>query len=403
MKKKFVWTILIILAIGGGAWWWFGHREEKIRWRAAAVERGPIQVSVTATGTLQAVTTVLVGTQVSGTVSALYVDFNSKVKKGQIVARIDTTVLSASLQDAQSSLSNAAAQQYKAQADLKRAQPLFDKNLVSQSDLDQVVVNAKVAEGNMQAAKAGVQRARTNLRYATIVSPIDGIVLSRAVDIGQTVAASFNTPTLFTIAGDLRKMQILSSIDEADIGQIQNGQHATFTVDAYPDAKFEGTVSQIRLSPIISSNVVTYNVMIDVDNEDLKLMPGMTANLTISIQHRDDVLLVPAAALRFQPPRPKKTGVDSTRKHMNGDWKKNGQAGAARGRVFVLQDGKLKPVKVKAGLSDGTKTEVEGELNAGDSVVTGMESGASGTTAAKPFGLDQSQSRGGVGGGRGMR
>ncbi len=394
---------ILILAIGAGFAGWWMQRKPEIHWRAAAVERGPIQVSVTATGTLQAVTTVLVGTQVSGTVSALYADFNSQVKKGQVVARIDTTLLYASLQDAQSGLASATAQQYKADADLKRMQPLFDKNLVSQSDLDAAVVNAKVAEGNLQASKAGLQRARINLRYATIVSPIDGIVLSRAVDIGQTVAASFNTPTLFTIAGDLRKMQILSSVDEADIGQVKVGQNASFTVDAYPDGKFTGVVSQIRLQPIVSSNVVTYNVMIDVENPDLKLMPGMTANLTLTIDHKEDVLLVPAAALRFQPPRPTKSNSDSTRKH-TGEWKKGGAGGGSRegfGKVFILQNGKPKFVKVKVGLSDGTKTEVEGELDTGDSVVTGMISSETGTTAAKPFGMDQSQSHGG--GGRGMR
>ncbi len=369
---------------------------------------GPIQTSVTATGTLQVKDTVEVGTRVSGTVSALYADFNSHVRKGEVIARIDTTLLYASLLDAQSTLDKALAQDQQAQADLKRNQPLFDKNLISQSDLDTFVANAKVSAAAVASARAGVTSAVINLHYATITSPIDGIVMSRAVDVGQTVAASLSAPTLFIIGGDLHKMQVLASIDEADIGNVKVGQSASFTVDAYPDTQFSGTVSQIRLEPIIDQNVVTYNVMINVDNPDLKLMSGMTATLTIAVVHKDSVLLVPAAALRFQPPRKPKSPSDSTHKHEGGGqggggWKKNGgQAAPDRGRIFLLENGKLKFVKVKVGITDGTKTEIESDsVQAGDSVVTGMESAQGVPTAAKPFGMQAGGAQGGMG--RGIR
>lgn len=396
MTKTKIGIAVLVAILGAGGWWWWSHRTPETHWRTAAVERGPIQISVTSTGTLQAVVTVAVGTQVSGTIAALYADFNSHVKKGQVIARIDTTLLYASLLDARSNLSKAEAQDYQAQADLKRSQPLFDKGLISQSELDIAVANAKTSAANLESARAGVQRARINFRYATIVSPINGIILSRAVDIGQTVAASFNTPTLFSIANDLRRMQVLASVDEADISKIQVGQAASFTVDAYPDSQFSGRVSQIRLQPIINQNVVTYNVMIDVENPDLKLMPGMTANLTIAVINREDVLLVPPTALRFQPPRKPKTGSDSSsNKRMSGEgWQKGD---GRRGRVFLLKNGQPKFVKVKVGISDGSRTEIEGEVQPGDSVITGMDTAQGSQTTAKPFGLQQQRGPGGMG------
>jgi HlyD family secretion protein len=413
-----------------------------VKWRTAPVERGPLQVSVTATGTLQAVVTVQVGTQVSGTVSAIYADFNSQVKKGQVIARIDTTLLRATLADAQSNLEKAAAQARQAEDTRKRTQALFERDLVSQSEIDQATADARVAEANLASAKAQVDRARINLRYATIVSPIDGTVLSRAVDVGQTVAASFNTPTLFTIANDLRQMQVQASVDEADIGKVRVGQRATFTVDAYPDTTFVGEVSQIRLNPVINQNVVSYDVLISVPNPNLRLMPGMTANLSIAVARKEDALQVPAAALRFSPPdAPKKarggwnrsggeaggtaratgagpnpagapnaaTGGDSAgaqagRGHWAGrDSARGGNAGGSRGgngnwagkrsrgmgEVYVLEGGKPKAVEVKTGLSDGSHTEIEGPLAPGTEVITGMESGKPSGPAAQssPFGM----------------
>ncbi|MDQ3002432.1 MAG: efflux RND transporter periplasmic adaptor subunit [Fibrobacterota bacterium] len=377
--------ILVLAAVlaGGGAYWLWGRKPEEVKWRTGQAERGPLQVSVTATGILQAVVTVLVGTQVSGTVSALYVDFNSQVKKGQVIAGIDTTLLRAALMDARSNMEKVEAQERQAADEMKRAQALFAKGLVSQSEADQAMANARVAAANLNSAKAQMERARINLRFATIVSPIDGIVLSRAVDVGQTVAASFNTPTLFTIAGDLREMQVQASVDEADIGKVKTGQRATFSVDAYPDSLFTGEVKQIRLQPVTVQNVVSYDVVISVPNPNLQLMPGMTASLTIAIARKDDVVHVPAAALQFSP-----------KALMGGKGK----------RVFVLENGNPKPIEVKIGMSDGSRTEVTGSLEPGTEVLTGVEASKQSGPAAgsSPFGMPRmGGGRGGAGGGGG--
>jgi HlyD family secretion protein len=470
--KSLIILIVSVILAGLGAYWLWGGKQAEIKWKTAAVEKGPLQISVTATGTLAAVVTVQVGTQVSGTVSALYVDFNSQVKKGQIIARIDTTLLRAALTDANSNLQKVAAQNLQAVSERKRSQALFAGGLISQSELDQAVANADVATANLNSARAQLDRARINLRYATIISPIDGIVLSRAVDVGQTVAASFNTPTVFTIAGDLRQMQVVASVDEADIGKVALGQRATFSVDAYPDSVFIGKVEQIRLQPVTVQNVVSYDVVISVPNPELKLMPGMTASLTIVIARKEDVLQVPAAALRFNPfeamgGKGKKGAKDGkwthggdkggmknadssgkgndsgagggigggggggggdkgggyaggrdsaggmhggsmdsagkTAHHWGGAGGKNGKSrqGDNSGRVFVLENGKPKPIHVQAGLTDGTHTEVTGELEAGAEVITGVEAAkAAAGTQSSPFGMPRVGGGGGGGGGR---
>ncbi|MDB5051167.1 MAG: Macrolide-specific efflux protein MacA, partial [Fibrobacteres bacterium] len=337
------------------------------------------------------------------------------------------------LSDANSNLQKVAAQELQAASELKRTKALFAGGLVSQSDLDQSIANASVAAANLNSARAQVDRARINLRYATIISPIDGIVLSRAVDVGQTVAASFNTPTLFTIAGDLRQMQVQASVDEADIGKVNMGQHATFTVDAYPDSIFRGEVTQIRLQPVTVQNVVSYDVVISVPNPELKLMPGMTASLTIVVARKDDVLQVPASALQFNAwdamgaggkkgmkggKRSKDSSQVAAKAGIAGDSGKTDSAGGkgregnagrhgrgaggkdtASGRVFVLENGKPKPVRVQVGLSDGTHTEITGPLEAGSEVITGVEAPKAGAQAGQsPFGMPRI---GGGGGGRG--
>lgn len=405
--KSLIVPILVLAAAVGGGYYLWGGRKAEVKWRTAQVEKGPLQISVTATGTLQAVVTVMVGTQVSGTVSALYVDYNSKVAKGQVIARIDTTLLQAALADSRSNLEKVGAQELQAASELKRTKALFAGGLVSQSDLDQAVANAGVASANLNSAKAQVDRARINLRYATIVSPIDGIVLSRAVDVGQTVAASFNTPTLFTIAGDLRQMQVQASVDEADIGKVAMGQRATFTVDAYPDSVFAGEVRQIRLQPVTVQNVVSYDVVIGVPNPDLKLMPGMTASLTIAVVRKEDVLQVPASALQFNAweamggkgAKGAKGAKDAKDAKSAGGLK--GGKGVPEGRVFVLETGKPKPIRVRTGLSDGAHTEITGPLEPGAEVITGVEAPKTGVSSAQtsPFGMPRMGGSRGTGGG----
>ncbi len=423
LKKRSVQAAILIAALAGaGAWYKWGGKPAETKYKTAAAERSPLQVAVTATGTLQAVVTVQVGTQVSGTVSALYVDFNSKVAKNQVIARIDTTLLKAALTDAQSTLERTSAQERQAASEAKRSNALFAKGLISQADLDQATANASVASANLSSSRAQVDRARINLRYATIISPIDGIVLSRAVDVGQTVAASFNTPTLFTLAGDLREMQVQASVDEADIGKVAQGQNATFTVDAYPDTTFTGIVKQIRLQPVTVQNVVSYDVVIGAPNPALKLMPGMTANLTIAVARKEDVVSVPAAALRFSPPDLVKGGGKEKGKWAKGEKGDKGARGDSAadssgvphrrrdggdgprartnsGRVWVLENGMPKPIRVETGLTDGSRTEIIGQIEAGTEVITGIEASAKDAKAAQssPFGMPR------IGGGGGSR
>ena len=303
MKKKY-WYIIGIVIIVAGVVAWFTLKKkssEKVEYRSSQVEHGDIRIVVTATGTLSADTTVQVGTQVSGIISKIFVDFNSVVKKGDVVALLDTTYLAAALEDAASSLYRAQVQVDLTKRTFDRTKKLFEEKVMAQADYDQALSDYETAKGNLRSAKSSLERARINLKYATIVAPVSGVVISRAVDRGQTVAASFNTPTLFTIANDLTKMQVQASVDEADIGKIRVGQEVSFTVDAYTDQTFNGTVRQIRLQPTVTQNVVNYTVIIDVPNEDMKLMPGMTANITVKIQEVQNVMRVPASALRFWP------------------------------------------------------------------------------------------------------
>ncbi len=304
MSKKgwIIFVIVAAVAAGAAAVYFLAHRAPPVTYRTAAVTRGDVKVQVTATGTVNPHFNVAVGTQVSGTVAKLFVDFNSRVKKDQVVALLDTTLLFADVQDSRAALAKAEAQMLLANQNAKRERALFAKGLVAQADLDQSVADSAAAAAQVSSSSAELARAKINLRYATIRSPIQGVVIARNVDVGQTVAASFNTPTLFSISDDLTKMQVQASIDEADVGGIKIGQVANFTVDAYPARTFKGVVTQIRLSPTTVQNVVTYTVMIDLDNSDLALLPGMTANVTVDVQKAENVLIVPAAALKFMPP-----------------------------------------------------------------------------------------------------
>ncbi|HQJ74729.1 MAG TPA: efflux RND transporter periplasmic adaptor subunit [Bacteroidota bacterium] len=302
MKKVLIYSFLVIILAVAVYFLFFNDSGDEYSFRVDKVSSGDMTVYVTATGTINAVTTVEVGSQVSGTISKLYADFNSIVKEGQIIAQIDPTNLQQALNDAEANLERVKAQYNESERTFERIKSLYEKKLESQANYDAALTNYEVSKASLKQAQAQLERAKINLAYATIYAPVNGVVIDRKVNVGQTVAASFSAPTLFTIANDLRKMQVQATIDESDIGKIAVGQEATFTVDAYPDEKFYGKVSQIRLSPVIISNVVNYTVVIDFNNDDLKLMPGMTANIKILVAKKDRVIRVPNIALRFQPP-----------------------------------------------------------------------------------------------------
>lgn len=378
-----------VLLISAAAILYVTQKGSAQEFRTEPVTRGAIRQTVTATGIVNAVTTVLVGTQVSGTIKTLYVDFNSRVKKGQLIAQIDPSTFESQVNQARANLLSAQANQEKAEAALAdarrtydRNKALFSKNLIPRSDLDTAETNNLTAKAQVNASKAQVEQAKAsldyskqNLDYTKIVSPVNGVVISRNVDVGQTVAASFQTPTLFTIAEDLTKMQIDTNVAESDIGVIKTGQDVEFTVDAYPDHTFKGRVGQIRQAPITVQNVVTYNVVVRVDNRDLKLMPGMTANVSVVITTIDNVLRISNAALRFRfTDKPASPGPAA------GAGEKKGPA------VWVLEKNKPKRVGLTPGISDGNYTEVaSGELQEGQQVIVELlKKGASSTQTRSP-------------------
>ncbi len=279
----------------------FSKKESGITFDTVKVERGTIANTVTATGTIDAITSVEVGTQVSGIIQHIYVDFNDNVKQGQVLARIDETNLQEQLKQSQANLDQAEAQLHYQEATFNRVKALYEKQLVAEADYDQALYNSENSKASLTNAKSAVSRARVNLDYATITSPIDGVVLNRAIEEGQTVAASFSTPELFTIVNDLTQMEVQTSVDEADIGKVKEGQRVEFTVDAYSDLKFEGKVSQVRLQPVTTNNVVTYVVILSAPNPDKKLMPGMTASATIYVEEKDECSYLSGKAIRFTP------------------------------------------------------------------------------------------------------
>ena len=304
MNNKKTWAIVIaVVAVVAVAAYLLsgGKKENTVSFETAKVERTSIKSSITATGTIEPVTSVTVGTQVSGIVSKLYVDYNSVVKKGQVIAELDKTNLTSELKTAQANLSSAQSTLNYEQTNFNRYQTLFNKGLVSADEYETAKLSYLKAKEQVNTSRESVQKAQTNLGYATITSPIDGVVLSKAVEEGQTVAASFNTPELFTIAQDLTDVRVIADIDEADIGGVKEGQRVTFTVDAFPDDHFEGQVTQVRQQATTESNVVTYEVVISAPNNDLKLKPGLTANVTIYTMEKNDVMAVPSKALRFTP------------------------------------------------------------------------------------------------------
>lgn len=358
------WMIVVVLALAAGAWFFFGRstaENDKNRYKTQVVDMGDIRQIITANGTLNPVVLVNVGTQVSGTVKALHADFNERVTPGQILAELDPALFRAALAQSQANLLNAQASRTLAKSKEARARDLLAKNFISQTAMDEATQALDAANAQVAQAKAQVERDSTNLRYSVIRSPISGVVVARNVDVGQTVAASFQTPTLFQIAKDLRDMQIDSSVSEADVGAIAVGDKVKFTVDAFAEREFIGKVRQIRLNPTIQQNVVTYNVVVAVDNEDGKLMPGMTAHVQILVAERKDVLRIPNAALRFKP----------TNSEEETDKKPRGKKRADSPTVYRLgANNQPMPVKLTLGISDGSYSEVlAGEVKSGDALV----------------------------------
>lgn len=362
MNKKKALVIAAVAAIAALAVWLLsgGKKEEKITFDTAAVAPANIMNSITATGTIEPVTSVTVGTQVSGIVSKLFVDYNSVVKKGQVIAELDKTNLMSQLNTAKTQLATAQSQLNYQTANYKRYKTLFEKGLVAADDFDNAKLSYTQAKEQVVSAKEEVQRAQTNLGYATITSPIDGVVLSKSVEEGQTVAASFSTPELFTIAQDLTNMQVVADVDEADIGDVKEGERVTFTVDAYPDDTFEGEVKQVRQEATTTNNVVTYEVVISAPNADLKLKPGLTANVTIYTAERKGVLSVPSKALRFIP-----------QKETVGKMKIVDVANA-KNKVWTIEGNSIVAHKVNIGMTDGTNTQIVGGIAEGTKVVTGL-------------------------------
>jgi HlyD family secretion protein len=365
-------------------------------YQTAAVTRGPITQAVTATGTLNPVQNVQVGSQVSGNIQKLFADFNSTVKAGQVIAQIDPVVFQANVNQAEGEVANARSALELAKLNEGRTRALVAKQNSAQSDLDQAIANLHQAEANVKIKEGALEKAKADLDHCTITSPIDGIVISRNVDVGQTVAASLQAPVIFQIANDLSKMQIDANVAEADVGAVAVEQAVEFTVDAFPTRTFQGKVVQVRNAPITVQNVVTYDTVIGVSNPDQKLKPGMTANVSIVAAHRDDTLKIPNSALRFRPPDQTPTAAprrdpSAGPRQPGGGNKPGGNRSERRTErtVYVLASGASKPtaVTIKTGISDGITTEVVEGLKESDRVVTGMtENGAAPTPASNPFG-----------------
>lgn len=352
------------------------------RYRLQQITRGDVAKSVSANGTLNPVTIVSVGTQVSGRVNKLYVDFNDKVEEGQILLELDDSLLTAQIAQTMGNIKNIQASVDLAAANETRMRSLYEQEYVSKQELDQAVQALKSAQAQLESSRAQLKRDQTNLGYSIIRSPVSGVVIDRVVDLGQTVAASFQTPELIRIAQDLSKMQINSSFAEADIGSIREDQTAKFHVDAFPNQEFLGVVKQLRLNPTVTSNVVTYDVVISVDNPDEILLPGMTAYVNIEIERRSDALLVPNSALRFKPAEDD-AAAGSTR-GPNGN---NRQQEPGYGKIYILQDGQPVAIEVKSGITDGRVTEIFSDnLQPGDKVIVGdTQQQSSSTTSSMRF------------------
>jgi len=403
LKDPRLWLLVGAVAAALFVWRLSSAAADRTEYLTVAADRGAVSARVTATGTLSALVTVEVGSQVSGRVQTLLADFNSQVSKGQLIATIDPSLFEADAQQSGANLEAARAERVRAQVQARdarrqsdQARELATTGLLSKGEAETAAATAEAAEAGVLAAQAGVTQARaaltraeTNLAYTRIVSPTDGVIISRNVDVGQTVAASLQAPVLFTIAQDLRQMQVNTSVSESDVGRIKEGMPASFTVDAYPGERFKGAVRQVRDVATVLQNVVTYDAVINVENPDLKLKPGMTANVSFTYAQREDVLRVPNAALRFRPPTTTAAAtVPAAGTAVRGAGQTGAGGGATSNRViWVLRDQQLRAVPVVTGINDGSKTEiVSGELLEGDLVVTDIISGSSDAKEAAPRG-----------------
>lgn len=418
MKKKTLIIIAAIALIGIVSFLVIkkvSRKESLATFETVKVQSGNISNNVTATGTIQALKTVNVGTQVSGIIQKIYVDFNDNVKKGQLLAKLDETSLRAQLEQSQASVDQAQAQLDFQKATYERLKGLFDKNLIAKADYDQALYNYENSKAALTNSKSALARAKVNLDYCTIMSPIDGVVLNRAIEEGQTVAASFNTPTLFTIVNDLTQMEVQTSVDEADIGKVKLGQRVDFSVDTYPEIIFKGSVAQIRLQPVSTNNVVTYVVILNAPNPDKKLMPGMTATATIFVDEKINTLVLSGKAIRFTPPaaylqkimaeiqknKAERAKADSSEQGQQAAGQitvhvttgQGTQQGARMNssatlpanekRVWIKNDnGGIRPVIITTGIDNGTNIEVLSGLKEGDEVVISMTDGSAKAAAA---------------------
>jgi len=423
------WLIILVVVgsfIAGGAWYFLGRDKSTPQYQTATVARGDITQAVTATGQLNPVTNVTVGSQISGMIQKLYADFNSRVKAGEVVAELDPATYKAILAQSEGELANARANLELAKVEADRAIELFKNKLISQSEHDRVLATLHQAEAQVKIREGSLLKSQVDLSRCTIYAPVDGIVISRNVDVGQTVAASLSAPTIFVIANDLTQMQIDANVAEADIGGVEDGQEVNFTVDAFPYRNFRGEVRQVRNAPLTVQNVVSYDTVITVNNPDMKLKPGMTANVSIVIAQRSGALKIPNAALRFRLPEtvaaeaktntpqvaansPRRGGGEGGGPEGQGGGRRRGEGGG-RGpggggnrprperqmarTVYVLPkgeaDAKPTPVQIRLGITDGAMTEVLEGLNEGDQVITGMLAGSSestpGSRPGNPFG-----------------
>mgnify|MGYP001259445896 CR=1 FL=1 len=431
MKKFIAFTVVLVVVVGVVWYTNSAEAEARMEYRFVTLETGDLESVVASTGNLGAVTTVQIGTQVSGIVNRIYVDFNDRVRRGQIIARIDTTLLASSLKDARTTLNRNRAQLNFSQTEFDRVKNLYEKSFTTEVEFNQVKYNLDLAKASIISSEIGVERAERNLGYATIVSPISGVVIERNVDEGQTVAASLNTPQLFLIANDLSRMEILASVDESDIGLIKEGQTVRFTVQAYDDGVFYGQVRQVRLQSRIQENVVTYTAVVDVDNSDGQLLPGMTATVEFLIEQVADVLKVPNAALRFRPNEEMMASLmarfeamresrgDSTGGGQQGGGEGGGQGGG-QGRQggqggfgaggfggeqgggrsnsatlwYLDDDGQIMVARVRTGITDGSQTEVIGRnLESGLQIISGVTMSQVASSFQNPF-SQRTESRG---------